>query len=85
MAILVVLILVGETRADSPSVALDDAKKLFPNAPKSCADIACLIDHAYADDAAALQHARRLFDTLGNVAGVGPEIAVSAVAGFVPS
>ena len=56
-----------------PSVSVDDARKLFPTAPKSCADVACMIDDAYADDAAAKAHARALFDTIGDVAGVGPE------------
>jgi hypothetical protein len=66
------LAFVGVARAE-PTVALDDARKLFPAAPKSCADVACLIDDAYADDPAALKHARVLFDTLGDVPGVGPE------------
>ena len=34
----------------SPAVAFADAKKLFPDAPRECADAECLIEHAYARD-----------------------------------
>jgi hypothetical protein len=55
------------------TVAFEDARKLFPTAPKSCTDVACLIDDAYSDDAKAKLHARALFDGIGDVAGVGPD------------
>ena len=41
----------GVARADS--VALADARKILPAAPKSCTDIECLIEHSYAEDAKA--------------------------------
>jgi hypothetical protein len=59
--------------ADKPAVSVDEARKLFPTAPKSCTDVPCMIDDAYADDPKALASARALFDAVGDVAGVGPD------------
>jgi len=56
-----------------PEVAVDDARKLFPTAPKACSDVACMIEDAYGDDAKAKTKALALYADLGDVAGVGPE------------
>jgi hypothetical protein len=55
------------------AVALDDARKLFPGSPKSCADIACMIEHAYGSDAKAKTAALALHNEIGDAPGVGPE------------
>ncbi len=56
-----------------PQVTLDDARALLPGAPRSCADIECLIEHAYARDAQARALALGLYRASGDVAGVGPD------------
>src|SRR5512139_1164343 len=70
--------LVAPADADAPAsgaprVLVEEARKLFPTAPKSCTDIACMIEDAYADDTKAKAHALALFQDVGDVAGVGPE------------
>jgi hypothetical protein len=57
----------------APTVALIDAALLFPGAPKDCADVECLIAHAYAGDAKAKDLALALYRRSGDVAGVGPD------------
>lgn len=68
---LVLCLLVSVASADS--IVLDDARTLLPMAPKSCSDVPCMLDAAYADDPAARAAARALFDDLGHLAGVGPD------------
>ena len=31
-------------------ITIDDARVLLPTAPKSCSDVECMLDAAYADD-----------------------------------
>jgi hypothetical protein len=63
-----------EVRAGgAPSVPLDEARLLFPAAPRSCADVECLIEHAYAKDPKAKALALGLYRASGDVAGVGPD------------
>ena len=57
----------------APQVALDEARALLPGAPRTCADIECLIEHAYARDAQAKALALGLYRASGDVAGVGPD------------
>lgn len=57
----------------APQVTLDEARKLFPDAPRSCAHIECLIEGAYARDPKAQAIALALYRASGDVAGVGPE------------
>jgi hypothetical protein len=57
----------------APRVTLDEARRLFPDAPRRCADIECLIEQAYARDARAQAIALALYRASGDVAGVGPE------------
>jgi hypothetical protein len=66
-------VLVSSAYADKPAVSVDEARKLFPMAPKACADVRCMLDAAYADDAKSAVAARALYDVVGDVAGVGPE------------
>ncbi len=54
-------------------MAVDDARKLFPAATSTCADIECLIADGYTDDTKAKDIALALFRDLGHVAGVGEE------------
>lgn len=70
---LLLCLLASIAHAEPPVISIDDARALFPGAPKSCADIPCMLDAAYADDPKALAAARALFDDLGDVAGVGPD------------
>jgi len=67
-----------ELRADAapqatPQVTLDAARALLPGAPRTCADIECLIEHAYARDPKAKELALGLYRGSGDVAGVGPD------------
>jgi hypothetical protein len=71
--VLAVLCLLASTAAADPDVSIDEARKLFPSAPKSCTDIPCMIEDAYADDKAAKDTALALFRDVGDVAGVGPD------------
>ncbi len=57
----------------TPRVTLDEARRLFPDAPRTCADIECLIERAYARDGQAQAIALALYRASGDVAGVGPE------------
>jgi hypothetical protein len=57
----------------APAVTLDEAKAIFPDAPKTCADIECLIESAYAKDPKAKALALALYRDSGDVAGVGPD------------
>lgn len=57
----------------APQVTLDEARALFPDAPRACADIECLIVNAYARDARAKAIALALYRASGDVAGVGPD------------
>lgn len=70
---LLLCVSVAAAHADPPQITVDDARAVFPGASRACRDVACLIDDAYAADARAKQHARALFDAVGDVAGVGPE------------
>jgi hypothetical protein len=54
-------------------VELDDARALFPDAPATCADVPCLIEHAYAKDPKAKAIALALYRDVGVAAGVGPD------------
>ena len=67
------MIAVVSSVAHADSVDLGDARKVFPTAPKSCADVPCLIESAYAADDKAKQLALALHRDLGDVVGVGPE------------
>ena len=74
--IAVALVVVAPSRNEAeaaPEVALDDARKIFPDAPRTCVDIECLIESAYAKDGKAKALALALYRETGNVAGVGPE------------
>jgi hypothetical protein len=57
----------------APQVTLEEARRLFPDAPRDCADIECMIERSYARDAQAKAIALALFRASGDVAGVGPE------------
>jgi hypothetical protein len=57
----------------APRVTLDEARALLPGAPRTCADIECLIEHAYARDPRARAIALALYRASGDVAGVGPD------------
>ena len=63
----------AESTTAAPPLAVDEARKLFPTAPKACSDVACMIEDAYSDDAKAKTKALALYADLGDVAGVGPE------------
>lgn len=54
-------------------MTLDEARKLFPDAPRDCADIECLIEKSYARDPRAKAIALALYRASGDVAGVGPD------------
>ncbi|HKO47603.1 MAG TPA: hypothetical protein VJV79_07765 [Polyangiaceae bacterium] len=56
----------------TPIVELAAAKRLLPTSV-DCDNIPCLIDHGYRADAEASRLALALFQTTGDVAGVGPE------------
>jgi hypothetical protein len=58
--------------APAPVVELEAAKRLLPSA-NACADVACLIEHAYSGDPKASELALSLWRSTGDVAGVGPE------------
>lgn len=57
----------------TPAVDVDEARKVFPAAPKNCSDVACMIENAYGDDTQARAMALALYRDIGDVAGVGPE------------
>lgn len=58
----------------APEVALDAAGALLaPGERTTCADVECLIEHAYAGDAKAKALALALYRKTGDVPGVGPE------------
>ncbi|HEX2674486.1 MAG TPA: hypothetical protein VHM25_26605, partial [Polyangiaceae bacterium] len=65
------LICVAATPA-TPAVELGAAKQLLPTST-SCEAVPCLIEHAYRADAAASHLALSLFQSTGDVAGVGAE------------
>jgi hypothetical protein len=73
MRVIAILCVLAATARAEPQVSMDDAHKLLPNAPKSCTDVACMIEDAYADDNTAKQRALALYKDIGDVAGVGPE------------
>ena len=58
---------------DNPEVSLDQARAILPDAPKSCADVDCMLASSYAKDAKAKALAVALFRATGDVAGVGPK------------
>ena len=74
-----VLALAGVARADpaAPAVPLAEARALFAvapgGAPARCADVPCLIDHAYRRDPRARDLAHALFRERGDLAGAGAE------------
>jgi hypothetical protein len=74
---MVFLIAVGTSataRADKPpEVALEEARKILPDAPASCADVPCMLESAYAKDPKAKALALTLLTEAGSVAGVGPD------------
>ncbi|MBS1118269.1 MAG: hypothetical protein H6Q90_497 [Deltaproteobacteria bacterium] len=57
----------------APEVTLDQAKAILPDAPRTCADIECLLASAYAKDPKAKALALALYRETGSVAGVGPK------------
>jgi len=57
---------------ERPVVGLAAAKRLLTTSV-TCEDVPCLIEHAYRADPKASQLALALFQTTGDVAGVGPE------------
>ena len=61
--------------AADDSITKDAATKLLYDAATApaCADIDCLIEHRYADDAKAKKLALELFHASGDLAGVGPD------------
>ena len=59
--------------AATPAVELGAAKQLLPTTV-SCETIPCLIEHGYRADAEASRLALALFETTGDVAGVGPAV-----------
>lgn len=69
--LLAALVCLAATPA-TPTVALDTAKRLLPSNAR-CDDIPCLIEHGYATDAEARRLALALFESTGDVAGVGEE------------
>ena len=68
----------GEAADDAPpagEVSTDAARvRLFPDgdSPAACTTVRCLIEHRYADDARAREHALELFAVAGVVAGTEP-------------
>lgn len=68
-----ILCTVSTRAAASPEVALEDARKILPEAAGACADVECAIASAYDKDAKAKAMALALFHETGDVAGVGPE------------
>jgi hypothetical protein len=65
-------VVLARTAAAGP-VTVGDARALFPDAPKTCADIECMIESAYAKDPKAKAAALALYRESGHVAGVGAE------------
>jgi hypothetical protein len=72
MRLVVALVLACASSARAQAVDLTRAAALLPGAP-DCADVPCLIDHAYRGDPEAGKLARALWDERGDVAGVGPD------------
>lgn len=61
----------------APVVELAAARRLLPSAgAETCPNVPCLIEHAYRADAAASHLALTLFETTGDVAGVGPALVM---------
>lgn len=56
----------------TPTVDFAAARRLLPTT-ESCEDVPCLIEHNYHADAEASRIALALFQTTGDVAGIGPE------------
>ena len=73
MRVIAILCVLATTASAEPSVSIDEARKLFPSAPKSCTDVVCMIEDAYADDAEAKAKALALYNDIGDVPGVGPD------------
>ncbi len=70
LLLMMALVCLAATPA-TPVVELAAAQRLLPTAA-DCGDVPCLIEHAYRADAEAGRLALTLFQTTGDVAGVGP-------------
>ncbi|MEO8705673.1 MAG: hypothetical protein ABI867_36920, partial [Kofleriaceae bacterium] len=73
MRAILVTVAVLSRSAAADGISVGDARALFPDAPKSCADIECMIESAYAKDPKAKAAALALYRESGSVAGVGPD------------
>lgn len=71
--VVVASVLVCSPAFAEPKVTIDQARAILPDAPKSCADIECMLDASYAKDPKAKALAVALYRDHGSVAGVGPE------------
>lgn len=72
-----VLVVLTSSATSQPTtkheVTVSQARKILPDAPASCADVACMLEASYAKDGKAKALALALFADNGSVAGVGPD------------
>ena len=72
LAVVVLAALCAPAGAE-PKISVSDARTILPDAPRSCADVECMIEASYAKDPKAKALALALFRETGSIAGVGPE------------
>lgn len=70
--ILFVIAVPRTTNAASPSVTLEEARRILPTAA-DCNSVPCLLERAYGSDSRAASRALQLWNEGQHVAGVGPD------------